>query len=48
VYELIRAELPALTQPTELVITVYSADLGTMPADQLKQLVGELLTKAKL
>ena len=48
VYELIRAELPAITTPTELIVTVYSTELGTMPSAQLKELLTDLLRKAKL
>jgi ribonuclease P protein component len=47
-YALVRAELPNLTHPTELVITVYQAEAGIMPADQLETGLKELFRKAKL
>jgi ribonuclease P protein component len=47
-YELIRSELPNITTPTEIVVTVYSVELGEMPVAQLKQLVSELFSRAKL
>lgn len=47
-YELVRPELAGLKQPTELVFTIYSADLATMPGDDLKKLITELFRRAKL
>jgi ribonuclease P protein component len=48
IYELVRAELPKLTEPTEIVITVYNVEAATMPADKLQAAVHELFQKAKL
>ncbi len=48
VYELVRAELPRISPPAELVITVYSADLATMPSAELQELIKTLFKKARL
>jgi ribonuclease P protein component len=48
VYEVVRRELPAIKAPTELVFTIYSPELATMPPDNLKKLLDELLDKAKV
>ncbi len=48
IYELVRADLPRITTPAEIVITVYSADLATIPSQQLQDLLHELFNKAKL
>ncbi len=48
VYEIVRADLPRIDRPTEIVITVYSAELATLPSDQLKDLIHELFNKAEL
>ena len=48
VYELVRADLPRITIPTEMVITVYSPDLATMPGDELQLLLHELFNRANL
>lgn len=48
IYELVRAHLSSITTPTEIVITVYSPDLATMPAGDLAALVDNLFAKAKV
>jgi len=48
VYEIVRADLPKIATPTEMVITVYSPDLATLPGDQLQDLIHELFNKARL
>ncbi len=48
IYELVRAELPRITTPTEMVFTIYSVETATMPAEKLKDLVDELFKKARL
>ncbi|MDQ3123765.1 MAG: ribonuclease P protein component [bacterium] len=48
IYELVRAEVPNITTPTEIVITVYSVDIATMPAKELQAATTELFRKAKL
>lgn len=48
VYELVRAELPRITEPAELVFTIYSAELAEMPADKLQRLVHDIIQKAKI
>jgi ribonuclease P protein component len=47
IYELVRPELHMFTNPTELVFTVYSVELATMPSQELQKLIHELLAKAK-
>lgn len=48
IYEQIRPLLPEIKTPTEIVITVYQAEVAEMPADELKKSVIELLKRAKL
>lgn len=48
IYELVRAQLPTINTPTEIVITVYKPELAEIPADQMSDAVTELLKKARL
>jgi ribonuclease P protein component len=46
VYEIIRLEADRITQPYDLVLTVYDASLATAPPAQLQHLVQGQLVKA--
>jgi ribonuclease P protein component len=46
-YALMQSELPKLKTPTELVLTVYQAEVATMPAMELEKAFLELMQKAK-
>lgn len=48
IYEVVRTDLPVTTPPHDLVITVFSDTLATVPAAELHQLVVGLLKKAGL
>ena len=48
IYEVIRVHLPELSQPAQLVFTVYQAEAATMPAEELAALLKDLLKHAKL
>lgn len=48
IYELVRARLPQLPVPTEMVITVYQAEVAEMSAEEITSAVDELLKKARL
>ena len=47
-YELVRPRLPKLKNPTEIVITVYQAEVAEMPAPELEAVVDQLFKKARL
>jgi ribonuclease P protein component len=46
IYEIIRLEAPRLCGPFDLVVTVYSEQLATMPADEIRQAIVSQLEKA--
>lgn len=48
IYAVTEAQLPTFKEPAELVVTVYSAELAAMPADELVRNLDELFQKAKL
>lgn len=48
IYEIIRPQLNSFKAPTELVITVYKAEIAEMPAPELRQAIDELLERARL
>lgn len=48
IYELVRPRLTELKQPTEIVITVYQAEVAEMPAGELESAVDLLFKKARL
>lgn len=47
VYEIVRAKLPELKQPAELVITIYQPEAATMSAAELRRTFDQLFKKAK-
>lgn len=48
IYENIRPRLDAWKSPSEVVITVYQADLADMPQNELAQAIDDLLRRGKL
>jgi len=48
IYEQVRLRLPEFRKPAELVLTVYQAEIATMPITELAEEVKSLLTRAKL
>lgn len=48
IYENIRPRLDAWKSPSEVVITVYQADLADMPQSELAQAIDDLLRRGKL
>ncbi len=48
VYELVRLQAASITQPYDLVITIFSAAAATMPAEELEALVTDLLKRAHI
>lgn len=48
IYEYIRLRMPDLKQPTEMVFTVYQADVADLPPEQLSAALDELFKKARL
>jgi ribonuclease P protein component len=48
VYEIVRAQQPEFKQPAALVFTVYSADIATMPSEQLAKTIKELLVTGRV
>lgn len=47
-YEILRRHWEAIVSPTDLALTVFSADIGTMPASEVESQVIELLQQANL
>jgi ribonuclease P protein component len=45
-YEIIRLQSPHITEPYDIVLTVFSDQLADMPAEKLTELVVGLLRKA--
>lgn len=48
VYEALRAQQDRITEPYDIVFTVYSDKLADMPADELTKTVDSLLKQAKI
>jgi ribonuclease P protein component len=48
VYEQVRLLGPSITQPYDIVLTVYNEQVATMPAGQLAQLVRVMLRDARI
>ena len=48
IYEIIRHHMPEFKTPSELVITVYQAEVADLSADDLQKAINELLKKARL
>jgi ribonuclease P protein component len=48
IYALARPKLSLMKSPAELVITVYSNELASMPAEHVAGAIDELFKKAKL
>lgn len=48
IYELVRLRMPDFRVPTELVITVYKADVVDLSPAELAAALDELLAKARL
>lgn len=46
VYEIIRENLPALEQKIDVVVLIFSADVRTLPHDELKKIIHESFTEA--
>lgn len=47
-YEVLRAEIAQLTQPYDIVLTVYNVEVATVPANTLRVKVRKQLTAAGL
>jgi ribonuclease P protein component len=48
IYEVVRLHHTELVYPAHLVLTIYSAELATMPSEELQSAVLSLLAKAEL
>lgn len=48
IYEIVRAELPQNKQITDVVLMVFSSEVLTLPSDELKETVHQLLNQAGL
>jgi ribonuclease P protein component len=48
IYEMVRNRLPSLSQPAELVLTVYKAEAEVLPQSQLEALLDDLLKKVEI
>lgn len=48
IYEIIRTELRGDLEPYDMAVTVYNEQLASVPADQLRQIVVDLLKKASI
>jgi ribonuclease P protein component len=48
VYEIIRTGMPDLKHPAQMVFTVYQVDAATMPAEDLRSQVLDLLHQSAL
>lgn len=48
IYEVMRAELPNITKPHDIVVMVFSSELVAMPADELANTVRQLFDQAGL
>ncbi|HEX6258764.1 MAG TPA: ribonuclease P protein component [Candidatus Saccharimonadales bacterium] len=48
VYEIIRYELPSFTKNFDVALTIFSAELLTMPADELRHQVRTILQQAEI
>jgi ribonuclease P protein component len=46
VYEAVRQELPRIKDNADLVLVIFSADVRTIPADELTQTVRQLFEEA--
>ena len=47
-YEILRRHWKAILAPTDLVLTVYAPEVGTVPAQELEEQVVDLLQQAGL
>jgi len=47
-YEIIRAELPLLRPSSDIVLLVFSSEVLTVPADELRETVKQLFSQADL
>lgn len=47
-YEIIRAELPQLDGPYDMVFLVFSSEVMTMPHDELVSMIRQLITSADI
>jgi len=48
VYEIMRHEMPNLKDHSDVVLIIFSAEVRTMPADELKQTVQQLLQESDI
>ena len=48
IYEVVRLELPKLRPAHDMALMVFSSEVITMPADELSQLVRDILQQADL
>lgn len=48
IYEVLRAEMPGIKQPYDVLVTVYSKDVMSMPFGELKESVQDLLRQANI
>ena len=48
VYEVIRQELPKMHMPHDVVVLVFSSELITLPAEELKEMLQQLFEQAGL
>lgn len=48
IYEIIRGQEAAMTSPQDIIVTVFSDQLATLPASQVSQAVIEQLRRAKI
>ena len=48
IFEIVRLQKTAINKPVELIFTVYEVKTASMPAEELKSEIHDLLRKAKL
>jgi len=48
VYEIVRVQEPNINMPYDIVISIFSDEVRTMPAEQLQKIVHELLEQASM
>ena len=48
IYEIVRTELPRITSVYDVAIMVFSSEVISLPADELKEVIEQLFTQAGL
>lgn len=48
IYEIVRQHLPAITEPYDMVFTVFSDQVETLPQNELAKIITDQLRKANI